>query len=210
MTIMGSLNFLNPAGDCGETGSFGGGTDGENTGGDCGVTGGGDACGWYDDAVCCAGSCRGVPQFSQNDWPGSAFVPHIGQKGIPINIPWTINLKKRFYISLWIPGFFIKIIARCFSCRRTWDMTAIAFPVFAYITWDKITWWWERVFLIPRSSGYGKKISFRLLYNRGYDYNSYRKIPVATRELFLWDDYSWKKLLVFWYLLSACQHVQCR
>ena len=45
MTIMGSLNFLNPAGDCGETGSFGGGTDGENTGGDCGVTGGGDACG---------------------------------------------------------------------------------------------------------------------------------------------------------------------
>ena len=45
MAIMGSLYFLNPAGVCGETGSFGGGGDGENTGGDGGVTGGGDACG---------------------------------------------------------------------------------------------------------------------------------------------------------------------
>ena len=84
----------------GETGSFGGGGDGEYTGGDGGETGGGDACGRYGEAVCCAGSCRGDPQFSQNDWPGSAFVPHMGQKGIPINIPCTINRKKRFYIYL--------------------------------------------------------------------------------------------------------------
>jgi len=82
MAIMGSLYFLNPDGACGETGSFGGGGGAENTGGDGGVKGGGDACGTYDEAVCCAGSCRGVPQFSQNDWPGSAFVPHMGQKGI--------------------------------------------------------------------------------------------------------------------------------
>lgn len=79
---MGSLYFLNPDGVCGKTGSFGGGGDGENTGGDGGATGGGDACDTYGEEVCCAGSCRGDPQFSQNNWPVSAFVPHVGQKGI--------------------------------------------------------------------------------------------------------------------------------
>jgi len=98
MAIMGSLYFLNTDGVCGETGSCGGGA--EYTGGDGGETGGGDACGGYGEVVCCTGSCRRDPQFSQNDWPGSAFVPHIGQKRIPINIPCTIHRKKRFYISL--------------------------------------------------------------------------------------------------------------
>ena len=82
MAIMGSLYFLNTDGVCRGTGSCGGGADGENTGGGGGEIGGGDACGGYGEVVCCAGSCRGDPQFSQNDWPGSAFVPHMGQKGI--------------------------------------------------------------------------------------------------------------------------------
>jgi hypothetical protein len=109
MAIIGSLYFLNPAGVCGETCSCGGGADGENTGGDGGGMGGGDACGGYGEPVCCAGSCREDPQFSQNDWPDSAFVPHMGQKGITINIPCTINNKKSFYIFLYeFNGFFIK------------------------------------------------------------------------------------------------------
>ncbi len=41
MAIMGSLYFLNPDGVCGETGSFGGGGDGKNTGGDGGDRGAG-------------------------------------------------------------------------------------------------------------------------------------------------------------------------
>jgi hypothetical protein len=67
MAIMGSLYFLNTDGVCRGTGSCEGGGGAENTGGEGGVTGGGDACGTYSDAVCCAGSCSGVPQFSQNN-----------------------------------------------------------------------------------------------------------------------------------------------
>jgi hypothetical protein len=82
MANMGSLYFLNTDGVCKGTGSCGGGGGAEYTIGGGGEMGVGDACGRYGEAVCCAGSCRGVPQFSQNDWPGSAFVPHMGQKGI--------------------------------------------------------------------------------------------------------------------------------
>ena len=81
IAIIGSLYFLIPDGVCWETGSFVSGADDEYTVGDSGVTGGGDACGRYVKAVCCAGSWRDDPQFSQERLTRFCFHSTHGAKG---------------------------------------------------------------------------------------------------------------------------------
>lgn len=103
---MGSLYFLNPEGVCWESGCFEGGWGGENTIGVGRVSGGGEPWGRSDEAAGWAGSCREFPQFSQNNWSGSAFVPHTGQKVISIPIACTIHRKNTSLICQWYYRFF--------------------------------------------------------------------------------------------------------